>query len=220
MKLKEILKREQNNLASFYLVLGEREENKKDILEFLEKNLKFDILKNPDFFIFTGEKFLIEKAREIKKIDSKKKAFGGQRIFLLSFETVGADTQNTLLKILEEPSENTIFFFLFATSKNILATIKSRARIIENYSENINIIAEEYFSASFLEREKIYLNLEKEEMSTFFNSLDLLLLKNKKKVKNFSNFYKNFLELKKNIGNKGISTKHIFNYLNIYTPIL
>ena len=100
----------------------------------------------------------------------------------MSFETVGADIQNTLLKILEEPSENTIFFFLFATSKNILATIKSRARIIENYSENINIIAEKYFQASFLEREKISLNLEKEEISTFFNSLDLLLLKNRTEI--------------------------------------
>jgi len=220
MNLEKILQQEKENLFSFYLIGGDREENKKEILNFLDKELSFQIVGNSDFFIFEGDKFLIDKAREIKKIDSKTKALDKHRIFILSFESIGIDTQNALLKILEEPSENTIFFLLVSHTRNILDTIKSRARIIENHSKKIDIEAREYLQASFTDREKISADLNKEKMQSFFNSLDLLLLEKRKEIENFAEFYKKFLSLKKFVGNKGASIKYIFTYLNIYTPIL
>lgn len=220
MNLLKTLQQEKNNLFSFYLISGDREDHKKEILEFLEKELKIFRAGNPDFFVLEGEKFLIDQARDIKKIDSKTKVFNKERIFLLSFDSIGADTQNALLKILEEPSENTIFFMLVSNLRNILDTIKSRARVIEIKSKIIDDNAREYFQASYIEREIISANLDQEKMQSFFNSLDLLLLENKDKIENFLELYKNFLNLKKFIGNKGTSVKHIFIYLNIYLPII
>lgn len=216
--LSKILKQERGNLFSFYLISGNRKENKSEVLEFLEKELGIQSRGNSDFFVFEGEKFLIDKAREIKQINSKTKAFEGQRIFILSFESIGIDTQNALLKVLEEPAEDTIFFFLVSGLNQILETIKSRARIIEIKSETIDEVAEEYMQATFLEREKITTELEKESVQSFFNSLDLLLLKNKEKIADFPTFYKKFLGFKKYIGRKGVSVKYILNYLNIYIP--
>jgi len=216
--LREELKKENKKLFSFYLISGDREENKKDILEFLEKDLDFKVKGNADFFIFEGEKFLIDKAREIKSINSKTITSGKNRIFILSFDSVGTDTQNALLKVLEEPIVNTVFFFLVSNLNSILETIKSRARIIEINFSNINDTTRKYLQSNFLDREKIIKELDNKNIDYFFNSLDLLLIENRKKIKDFSIFYKKFLSIKKYIGQKGVSIKHIFGYLNIYLP--
>ena len=70
----------------------------------------------------------IDDAREIKLLQSEKTS--KQSIFIISFTQVNNETQNTLLKVIEEPRPNTVFFFIFPNAKKILETLRSRMELL------------------------------------------------------------------------------------------
>ncbi|MBU6414816.1 hypothetical protein KGQ34_01040 [Patescibacteria group bacterium] len=73
----------------------------------------------------------IETAREIKRRASVTSYNGGYKFFLIDdAESLNVEAQNTLLKILEEPSERTVFIFLVGHVSNLLPTIVSRSAVI------------------------------------------------------------------------------------------
>ncbi|MCD5396789.1 MAG: hypothetical protein LRZ98_01430 [Candidatus Pacebacteria bacterium] len=210
----------KNNLSHFYVILGNPEQNKKDILGFLKNKINFIYKQNPDFFNFKGEMLLIDQVRKIKKINNISIIDqDSYRIFFLDFQKISKESQNALLKILEEPSEKTIFF-LFVNDKSFLfKTILSRAQILSGSFYMEENIGEDFIKSSFLERKNKILNLKKEEMQSFFCSLEKALLKQNINDENERlKILKHFSELKKQSKFTGSNLNYILEFLSFYIP--
>ncbi|MHA1541291.1 MAG: hypothetical protein ACTSXL_02885 [Alphaproteobacteria bacterium] len=106
------------------------EKNDKIIKQIIENNcLNFHkISKNPEK---TSEIIDVEQIRNlIKKLRVKIEKDENRIILINPANIMNRNATNALLKLLEEPPENTIFILIADTLDNILPTIKSRCRLI------------------------------------------------------------------------------------------
>ena len=71
----------------------------------------------------------MDQARKIG-LDSGRKSFaGGRKFFLIETNIVGEEAQNALLKIFEEPTEDT-HFFVIMPQDILLPTLRSRMQMV------------------------------------------------------------------------------------------
>jgi DNA polymerase-3 subunit delta' len=76
-----------------------------------------------------------DEAADIVRRLSLRSAEGGYKICILWFpEALNASAANKLLKIVEEPPEQTLFLLVAARHEQILATIRSRTQLVKLYS--------------------------------------------------------------------------------------
>ena len=120
---------DKNNLHHAYLIEGASEEIVPEILKFM-KNLGIETIGNPDFCHMSFDSFKIEDARNLKSIEYEKGFSTGKKIFLISANNFLLEAQNTLLKIFEEPIENTHFFIIVPNKNALLKTLVSRFYLI------------------------------------------------------------------------------------------
>ena len=112
------LVKDKKSPFSFYIINGNSEQNKKDVLFFLNKELNFSEKRNTEFYNFEELSLSIETTREIKKINSLSKNNESEfRIFFIDTQKIEETSQNALLKTFEEPQKNTIFFSFFTWYK-------------------------------------------------------------------------------------------------------
>ncbi len=139
------------DLHHAYFFVGDAVEVKEELLEFFDTKLKIKVQGNPDFKILNFENLTVDHARLIRE-SSEKMNFGEKMMFLISFESASIEAQNSLLKTLEEPSQNTHFFFI-SPQDNLLPTLKSRMVIIKSQNSNPKSQNEEsILNLSFKER--------------------------------------------------------------------
>ncbi len=95
----------------------------------------------PSFIEITPDGTMIKKEQvlELKKRFSYKPIYTQNNIYLIKeADKLNGTAANTMLKFIEEPSENVIGFLLTNNINNVLPTIKSRCEIISlNYEEKI-----------------------------------------------------------------------------------
>ena len=209
MNLLEELRKEKKNLFQFYIVVGDGEKNREVVSNFLEKELSLKLKDN--FYFKKGDDFLIDETRKIKKENSLSNG-SGKKIFFLDFQKISLESQNALLKTFEDVGENSHFFLFVPSSDFLLDTIKSRGRILEGEKVFNFDLAEKFFKADWSEREKIISKIDKSNISIFMDSLENLILRNKKTD---LEFYKKFLDLKKYIFDKGVSLKNILTWIGL-----
>ncbi|MFA5936972.1 MAG: hypothetical protein WC822_03790 [Candidatus Paceibacterota bacterium] len=118
-----------NNLHHAYLIEGAREEIMPDIFLFMEK-LGVATSNNPDFYNISVDSFKIEDAHNLKSIQYEKGFTNGKKIFVINANNFLLEAQNTLLKIFEEPIENTHFFIILPNIDFLLKTLISRFYLI------------------------------------------------------------------------------------------
>ena len=119
----------ENNLHHAYLIEGAREEIVPEIFIFIE-SLGIQTAGNPDFLHISTDSFKIEDARNLKSYEGEKSFSGGKKIFIISANSILLEAQNTLLKMFEEPIENTHFFLIIPYNNILLKTLVSRFYII------------------------------------------------------------------------------------------
>ena len=117
------------------LLKGEKESVTKALLEFLTLELQITLSGNPDFHHNEYISFGIDDGRTLKNF-AIQKPLGKYKIFIASFSTMTREAQNALLKIFEDPKENTHFFLITDTTESILPTLKSRLFEIDLSKEN------------------------------------------------------------------------------------
>lgn len=136
-----------------------------------------------------GSSVKINELREIKdKINYVLENDCFRIIFIENIDRLTLEASNSILKILEEPSNNTIFIFTAIRESAILDTIKSRMEIyrLKNLSHTtLDIILEEmgYEQRKFLEVgsiDKAVILLESKEEKLYSLEEFLELVKNKK----------------------------------------
>ncbi len=122
---------QKEQLHHAYLVEGEREKTFPEILKFVE-TLGVKTSGNPDFYSVLVDSFKIENAYELKSMESERSFSEGKKVFVISANTFLLEAQNALLKIFEEPKENTYFFVLLPDKGILLKTLLSRFYVISS----------------------------------------------------------------------------------------
>jgi len=117
-------------------VFSKNEENKYDIdnNNIIEKNYSYNlIVKNshPNFFLISNDEnksnIQISKIREMINFTNKSSFNNSCKIiFIDNAEYLNINSNNALLKIIEEPNDKVFFFLISNNKKKILDTLKSR----------------------------------------------------------------------------------------------
>src|ERR1035437_8038581 len=134
----------KNNLHHAYLIEGVHEVILPEILEVI-KNLGIETVGNPDFYHISVDSFKIKDAQELKSLGRERGFSNNKKIFIVSANNFLLEAQNVLLKIFEEPIENTHFFLITPDVNVLLKTLVSRFYLIRSKS---------YFGDELKEAEK------------------------------------------------------------------
>jgi DNA polymerase III delta prime subunit len=232
MKILEHL--DKNNLHHAYLIEGAEQEIVPEILKFI-KSLGIKTSANPDFYHLSFDSFKIEDARNLKSIEYEKGFSVGKKIFLISANNFLLEAQNTLLKIFEEPIENTHFFIIVPNKNALLKTLVSRFYLIETKRGQVEELKEaekfitmplknriDYIKELLVEAEEdeetISLDSTRSKALKFLNALEVILherfLKNSSDAEPFSHIFK----VREFLSQPGSSVKTLMESVAIITP--
>ncbi len=103
---------------------------------------------NPDFIYEVYEALTINEIPNLQKYQNESSASGGQKVFIIESLTINHEAYNAILKMLEEPTLGTHFFFLVPNVSVLPATLASRAHIIHTHTGVLNDHAD--FADKFL----------------------------------------------------------------------
>ena len=159
-----------------YLLVGEKDEVKKGILDFIEKDLGFSIRANPDFWISEHQTFSIDDARSLSDFHLRRPIAGARKVFVIVAESLTIEAQNALLKLFEEPSAGNHFFLIASEDKTILPTLRSRMSFVNcKGSSLVTNFGKQFIESSLAERLKLVAtiaeNKDKEEAKRLVRSL-------------------------------------------------
>ena len=146
-KIKESLENTINsgNVSHSYLFVGKAGIGKKLFAKDLAKKvmclkdescescIKFDANSNPDFSIIVpdGKSIKIEQIRNMQARIAEKPIISNQKVYIIDdADLMSEESQNCLLKTLEEPPEYAMIILIASNETKMLQTIKSRCVII------------------------------------------------------------------------------------------
>jgi len=116
---------DKHNLHHAYLIEGEREEILAEVFAFIE-SLGIPTSGNADVSHISLDSFKIDDARNLKSYALERAVSEGKKVFVISANNFLLEAQNSLLKIFEEPIENTHFFVIIPDANVLLKTLLSR----------------------------------------------------------------------------------------------
>lgn len=114
--------------GNVHLVAGGREMIER-VLEILGRT-GIETRGNPDIFIREYLQFGIDEARDLRGRASSRAVQERARVFIIAAAQMTADAQNALLKTLEEPVADALFFIIIPSPETLLETLRSRAQIL------------------------------------------------------------------------------------------
>ncbi|MFH1608461.1 MAG: hypothetical protein ABH951_00375 [Patescibacteria group bacterium] len=156
---------DKNNLHHAYLVEGEKEIILPDLITYIEE-LGIKTTANPDFCHLDVDHFKKKEALDLRSMGNQKAFSLTKKIFILSVNRFNIDSQGILLKMFEEPIEDTHFFVITPNVDSLLKTFVSRFYLIKTKSNSEELLkkAELFISMSLKDRlEFIKTNLIKSE---------------------------------------------------------
>ncbi len=219
------------NLHHAYLLEGEKETIFQELLDFLSTKLNFSVSTNPDFWVGDFDSLGIDDSRAIKSFQSNKSfAEGNKKILVVKTNFITHEAQNSLLKVFEEPTEDTHLFLIMPSSESLLPTLKSRLMIISCLnSQSLNekthkLSAVDFLKASItkrLELIKVFLpkskddKISKFEVINFLNELEQTLYEDKKTLNsNMKNIFSEIRQCRSYLNDQSPSVKMILEHLS------
>ncbi len=208
----------KQNLHHTNICIGSREDIKKDIDECLAELSKSGA--HVEYVVYDFDKFLLEDAKSIFSKHIHKVAENHMRIVCIACNSTNFQTQNSILKILEEPPQGTYFFILVPHKKILLPTILSRAQIFE-YTKETEISKEtkQFINSPCVKRLEIvkkYVDDVKNEKKTKQDIIEFIeeiekYIHQKKDIK----FLKQLIEIKEYMKDQGASIKQLLEYVSV-----
>jgi DNA polymerase III delta prime subunit len=148
-----------NNQINFshhaYCLEGDCNLVKENLFEILERDLKFGIKANPDFWLGQYDTFGIGDSREMGEFQIRKAVAGEKKVIVIIANKMTSEAQNSLLKTFEEPAPNTHFFLILPSSEILLPTLKSRLVIQKLVRSDLTSSGGIFLKASKKERLEI-----------------------------------------------------------------
>ncbi|MEX0913031.1 MAG: hypothetical protein WDZ56_00715 [Candidatus Paceibacterota bacterium] len=158
--------------------------------------------------------FGIEDARELIQ-KSMSRGWEKNRRFVIFTENITDEAQNALLKLFEEPPENTIFYLIIPNSSILLPTLRSRLIASEGQKEAGGTPeATEFIKMPYGERLDLIAKLAKKDPDT----LKRLVLELGKLNTANQNVKRSLLLATKYISNRGASKKMLAEELALALP--
>lgn len=117
-----------------YIIAGSKDILLPSFFDIFENKFKIITKGNPDFSVIHFESMGIDESRKIKELQSMKSFGVGKRIFVISTNSITVPAQNAMLKMFEEPTENTHFFIIVPSTSFLIDTLLSRMVVLENNS--------------------------------------------------------------------------------------
>jgi len=220
-----MIKIEKDNLHHAYCFEGNLENIFNLLFSTLEKSLGLKLRGNPDFLLGEYETFGINDGRAINDFQLKK-ALGEKKIIIIKTNRITREAQNSLLKMFEEPTENTHFFILLPSAEILLPTLRSRLFIskIETGSEDESL-AKKFIKASQKERLDLVKELiEEKDKAGAINLINQIekIFAGEKNIKKMSKedilFFENLNKLRGYLNDRAPSSKIILEHLSLVTP--
>ncbi|MEK9131602.1 MAG: hypothetical protein AAB447_01685 [Patescibacteria group bacterium] len=173
----------KDRLHHAYIIEGLHTDCVPTLLSFVETELAMPIVGNPNIWREHFEVFGIDEGRRLKEMQALRPASGDKKLFILSVNSITREAQNSLLKVLEEPTVGTHFFFILPTISTLLPTIFSRVVLIKSASSEKDAdqneamaLAQKFSESPVAERLKIAKTLaeseEREVPRQFVNALE------------------------------------------------
>lgn len=218
----------KDNLSHAYVLSGDVEHTRKDLEQFLIDDLGIEIVANPNYFDRLYDRLGIDEVRRLGELQSKTAVGNGNKIFVVGFNTITVEAQNAMLKMVEEPTPGTIWFFLLPDYHVLLPTILSRVQLIntgggERYKE----LAIQFLSSSYIEREKIFgqfvgdskknIASDRTGAGEFITALLSLILE--QKGDGFTATYRDLEKMRGYVTDRSSSVKYIIEYISIRLPL-
>ena len=124
------------NLYHSYVLEGNPEEIAYSLRIYLEDRGEIN-KQSEDMSLNLYDSFAIQDSQRIKEWYQNKPTDGKKKICIIGAKFINREAEQTLLKIIEEPTENSHFFIVVPDSSLLLGTILSRVHLIRN-GEGIN----------------------------------------------------------------------------------
>ncbi len=212
-----------NVVGNIHLVAGGREVVPQ-LLAFL-KTEGVEVVGNPDLYVRTYQRFGIEDARELRERASLR-GIGTRRIFVITTAGITNEAQNALLKTLEEPPSDAVFFFVVPSPLMLLPTLRSRTQMLlmPRTEENVEVVDVKVFLAATAQQRLDLLKplLEKDEddkrdigaVVGFLSALERGLAKTNRDFRGLEAVYR----ARKYMGDKGALVKPLLEQVALLVP--
>ena len=148
---------QKENLHHANLIEGHKDAILEKLHNFFDKELHFNIHNNSDYWFKEFDSIGVDDARLISGMQQKRAAMGNKKLFVIAFNSITREAQNALLKVFEEPTEDTYFFLITHSTSSLLPTLKSRMShsiIYSNSNEKISKMAQKFLKGNPAERIK------------------------------------------------------------------
>ncbi len=183
----------------------------------VEKTFNISFTGNLDLLLIKVDSFNVVNARKVVDFVSKASIISTQpKIILLYFSIITVESQNILLKTLEEPSKNTYIFILTPNINILLPTVLSRCMLLDLPVEESFKNENDFITGNLRQRLKIIEKINKlkdggEKKARFLeilNNVEIYLTKSKdKKDTDWDLSILAVLQAKKHMHSKGAMSK-------------
>ena len=182
--------RKTGRLHHAYAIFGEKKV-KEEVEAFLVKELKFPITKNADFWQGEYNVFKIGDSRVLNEAHVNKPVKYDKKVFVVYANFITKDAQNSLLKIFEEPTPDTVFFLVLPEATGLISTLKSRLIFGKGGGDDTASQAEAFLSAKVGKRMEIVAKIVKDIKDEKMNKAGAI-----KFIKNIEKVVKDNLKVK------------------------
>ncbi len=172
----------------------------------------------------TADTLSVDSVRSLQERLRTRVGSNEKRIALISFATATQEAQNALLKMSEEPGDNTVFFFITPSSHALLPTLRSRTQHIPyvgSPAQQDSFDIEHFISAPYPERFKVIEPLieekNKERMVSFVNALEGYTVQHATGEKR-ETFLRTLELVRSHILDRGCSPKLLLDICAVYAP--
>lgn len=213
--LQNILK---ENLHHTNICIGARDSVIQNIDSLISKYSKN--ISNIERLLYEFDKFLIKDAEHIFSKHIHKVGDDEMQFIIIAFNSSNLETQNSMLKILEEPPKHTHFFLIAPNKKVILPTVLSRAQIFEDKKQvEVSKETKDFIVMSIADRlefvKKIIDDVKKEkknkqEIIEFIEEIEKYAHQ-----KNNILLLKRIIQIKEYLKDQGASIKQLLEYLSV-----
>lgn len=217
-----------NNLFHSYVIEGNPDEVAPLLRLFLEDS-GYVNKQSPDVLLGLYDSLSIEDSQNVKEWYQNKPTDGKKKVCILGAKFINREAEQSLLKIIEEPTPDTHFFIIVPDSSLLLGTILSRVHVLKNISgKSDDNVALEFTKMSQVERIEKVAEIIKEFKDSegsgglrhnaivLINGIERIIYENWKKDVNNENLKFILEELKKSRGylsKPGASVKMILEHI-------
>ena len=159
------------------------------------------------------ENFTIKDARKLIDDAYLKSQEGDEQVFVITTQNILREAQNTLLKLFEDPSPQTLFYLIIPEEDLLLPTLRSRLHLLASYVGATEItVFDVFLKLSYAERLKEIEVKTKEKDNEWINQLVLNIVEHARQKKD-SQLIKDALMLSNYIKHKGSSKKMLLEHI-------